>query len=188
MKSLFDFQETLEVVTNGVEELAVDATETQRTSHKDSKAFYCIQVAVDGENFERIAHVESAKEAWDVLFKYYEGGEKVKSVKLQSLCMQYELLQMGETKKVATYVSKVHNLVLLMKGCSETMTNRAIIEKVMKTLASHFDHVIVEIQEDNNLSTMKLEDLVGSLEAHEMQIIEIKGVQEAIRALQPQTW
>ena len=63
-----------------------------------------------------------------------------------------------------------------------------IVEKVMCTLTSHFDHVIVAIQESNNLETTKVEDLVGSLEAHEMRIVERKGVQDSIQALQAQSW
>lgn len=109
-------------------------------------------------------------------------------MKLQSLRRQYELLQMGGAEKVAAYVSKVQNPVHLMKGCGETMTDRTIIEKVIRTLTSLFDHVIVATQEASDLFTMKLEDLVGSLEAHEMQIVERKGIQEAIQALQAQTW
>ena len=55
-------------------------------------------------------------------------------------------------------------------------------------LTSHFDHVIVAIQESINLETTKVEDLVGSLEAHEKRIVERKGVQDLIQALQVQSW
>ena len=171
------------MVANGVPALGEDATEAQRTAHKDAKkkdckaAFY-IQSAVDATNFDRISHAESAKEAWDILVNYYEGGEKVKVVKLQTLCQQYELLSMGEDEKIAEYVSKVQKLVHLMKGYGETLTDKMIVENVMCTLTSHFDHVIVAIQESNNLETLKLEDLVGSLEAHEIRIVERKGVQD----------
>ena len=193
MQSLFGFHETLEVVTNGVPALAANASDAQKTEHneakkKDCKAAYCIQTAVDAANFDRISHAESAKEAWDILVKYYEGGEKVKVVKLQTLRRQYELLSMGEDEKIAEYVSKVQKLVHLMKGCGETLTDKMIVEKVMRTLTSHFDHVIVAIQESNNLETLKLEDLVGSLEAHEIRIVERKGVQDSIQALQAQSW
>lgn len=90
MQSLFGFHETLEVVTNGVSELAKNATDAQRVTSKkankkDCKAPYCIQLAVDSVNFNKISHVESMKEAWNILVKYYEGGEKVKVVKLQNL-------------------------------------------------------------------------------------------------------
>lgn len=58
-----------------------------------------------------------------------------------------------------------------MKGYGETITDKMIIEKVMHTLTSHFDHVIVAIQEFNNLETLKLEDFVDSFEAHEIKIV-----------------
>ena len=192
MKSLFGLQDTLEVVTNGVTELAENATEAQRVLHKDlkkkeCKASFCIQSVVDNANFDRISHDESVKETGDILAMYYEGDEKVKSVKLQTLRRQYELLQMGDYEEIAPYVSKIQNLVHLMKNCGETITDKMVIEKVMRTLAPHFDHVIVSIKESGNVPTMKIEDLVGSLEAHEWKIIERRGVQESIQALQAQT-
>lgn len=90
---------------------------------------------------------------------------------------------MGDNKKIAGYVSKVHNRVHLMKSYGKTMRENKIIEKVMITLTPHFNHVIIVIQESSDLSTMKLEDLVGSFEAHELRIIEKRGVQESIQAL-----
>lgn len=94
---------------------------------------------------------------------------------------------MGKDKKVAGYVAKVKNLVHLMKGCGETITDNMIVEKVMCMLTSHFDHVIIVIQESSNLETLKLEDLTGLLEEHELRIIERKGVQDSIQTLQAQT-
>lgn len=58
-----------------------------------------------------------------------------------------------------------------------------IVEKAMRTLTSHFDHVIIAIEESNNLETMKLEDLIGLLEACELRIVERKRVQDLIQAL-----
>lgn len=64
------------MVTNGVHTVSEDATDAQRTAHKDVKkkdckaAFY-IQLEVDAANFDRIAHAKLAKEAWDILVKYY---------------------------------------------------------------------------------------------------------------------
>jgi predicted nucleic acid-binding Zn finger protein len=193
MKSLFGFQDTLEVVVNGVQDLVENATEAQRSAHKDlkkkdCKAMYAIQAAVDSANFDKISSAESSKAAWDILVKYYEGGEKVKGVKLQSLRRQYELLQMDKSESIGAYVSKVQGIVHTMKSCGEVMTDRMIVEKVMRTLTPNFDHVIVAIQETGNVATLQLEDLVGSLEAHELMINERKGVQESVQALQVQAY
>lgn len=48
---------------------------------------------------------------------------------------------MGEYEKITDYVFKVHKLVHLMKGCSEVLTDKMMVEKVVRTLASHFDHL-----------------------------------------------
>lgn len=135
--------------------------------------------------FYRIFLAKSAKETWDILVKYYEGGEKVKVVKLQALRRHYELLQMREDEKITSYVSKVHNLVHLMKWCSEVVIDKTILGKVMRTLTSYLDHVIIAIQESNNLETLKLEDLVGSLETHELWIVERKRVQDSNKHCMP---
>ena len=63
-----------------------------------------------------------------------------------------------------------------------------IVEKVMCALTSHFDHIIVVIQESSNLEILKLEDFIGLFEAHEMRIIERKSVQDWIQDLQARTW
>ncbi|CAJ2633217.1 F-box protein [Trifolium pratense] len=193
MKSLFGFQDTLDVVTNGVPILPANANAEQRNSHrdlkkKDCKAMYAIQAAVDSANFDKISNAESSKEAWDILVKCYEGGEKVKNVKLQSLRRQYELLQMDKNESIGAYVSKVQGLVHTMRNCGETITERMVIEKVMRTLIPNYDHVIVAIQESGNVPTMQMEDLVGSLEAHELVINERKNAQETVQAMQAQTF
>lgn len=108
MKSLSEFHETLEVVTNGVHELYENAKDAQRVANKEVKkkeckfAFY-IQSVVDAVNFDQIFHAETAEEAWDIIFKYYEGGEKFKVVKLQTYGRKYELLQMEEEETIAGY-------------------------------------------------------------------------------------
>ncbi|XP_058783101.1 uncharacterized protein LOC131657754 [Vicia villosa] len=81
---------------------------------------------------------------------------------------------MGEDEKVAEYVSKVQKLVHLIKGYSESLTDKMIVEKVMRAFTSHFDHVIVAIQKSNQIETLKLEDLVSSLEVQEIRIVESK--------------
>lgn len=59
-------------------------------------------------------------------------------------------------EEIAGNVSKIQNLIHLMKSCGETMTEKMIIEKVMRTLTPHFDHVIVAIQEFGNVPIMKI--------------------------------
>ncbi|MCH96964.1 retrovirus-related Pol polyprotein from transposon TNT 1-98, partial [Trifolium medium] len=147
-----------------------------------------IQAAVDTANFDKISHAESAKHAWDILATYYEGGAQVKGVKLQSYRRQFELLQMDKADSIGSYVSKVQGLVHSMRSCGEEITERMMVEKVMRTLIPSFDHVVVAIQTAGQVPTMQIENLVGTLEAHELVINERKQVQETVQALQVQSF
>lgn len=64
---------------------------------------------------------------------------------------------MRDDVKIAGYVSKVQNLVYLMKVYGEVIIDKMIVEKVICTLTYHFDHVIVVIQESKNIETLTLE-------------------------------
>ncbi|RDY14474.1 hypothetical protein CR513_00463, partial [Mucuna pruriens] len=68
MGVIFGFQEVLEIVKNGIQEMEVGATEVQRAAYreskkKDCKTLFLIHQCVDSVNFEMIALANSAKEA-----------------------------------------------------------------------------------------------------------------------------
>jgi hypothetical protein len=52
-----------------------------------------------------------------------------------------------------------------MKTCGEEFIDQQIDEKVMRTLTSKFDFIVVAIQESKDVRTMKIEELQSSLEA-----------------------
>ncbi|KHN34159.1 hypothetical protein glysoja_047163, partial [Glycine soja] len=47
-----------------------------------------------------------------------------------------------------------------------------IIDKVLRTLTPRFDHIVVAIEQGQNLEEMKIEELQGILEAQEMRLNE----------------
>ena len=98
MKVIFCFQDILDLVTIGVQELVKNPNEVKVATHKESKkrdckALFLIHQGVDVVHFEKIAVATSANEAWDSLEKCYSGGEKLKKAKLQTLKRQYKLMQ-----------------------------------------------------------------------------------------------
>lgn len=68
MGVIFGFQEVLEIVKNGVEELEEGATMVQREVHRESKkkyykALFLIHQCLNSANFEKISLTNSAKVA-----------------------------------------------------------------------------------------------------------------------------
>src|ERR1044072_4703375 len=98
--------------TNGYSEPAEGASESQKSENKelkklDYKALFLIQQCVDDSNYEKIAGAKTTKEAWDKLEKCYEGVERVKKVRLQTLRRQVELLAMGNSEVISESFTRI---------------------------------------------------------------------------------
>jgi len=74
-----------------------------------------------------------------------------------------------------------------MKACSKTISDQRIIEKIMRTLSSRFDFIVVAIQESKDVKTMKIEELHSSLEAHELMVSKRSSERSLQQALKAQT-
>ncbi|KAK2363545.1 hypothetical protein QL285_088517 [Trifolium repens] len=185
---LFGAQDVLELVTEGYVPVAADATDTQKLAQKDTKkkdqrALFYIHQCVDENVFEKIADSTTSKGAWDILVRCYGGDASVKKVKLQSLRKQYENLNMKNNEKVSEYISRVIVITNEMKACGETLSEQVIIEKVLRSLTPQFDYIVVAIEHSKDLSTMRVEELQSSLEAHELRMTERTSEREAEQAL-----
>nr|GEU68369.1 hypothetical protein [Tanacetum cinerariifolium] len=91
------------------------------------------QKSVDESSFEKITGALTAKQARDTLEKGYNGADRVKQVRLQ------------------------------------TLRDTRIIEKILRSLTKNFENVVCAIEESKDLEDLKIEELAGSLEAHEQR-------------------
>ena len=56
----------------------------------------CILNSLDDSTFPKINAAKNAKAIWDILKVVYQGNDKVKMVRLQTLRTQFETLKMTE--------------------------------------------------------------------------------------------
>ena len=148
MRLIFRFQEVTEIVRDGLQELEKKSSDAQRTAHRDAekrngKDLFIIHQCVDTNDFKKIVSSNTVKEAWDTLEKAHGGADKLKKVTLYILRRQYELLQMNKGESVAKYVTKLLTITNQMKTNVEQLATLMIVEKVMKTLTSTLDHIMV---------------------------------------------
>ena len=177
MKVLFGYQEVLEIINNGVTPLRAEATEAQKATFKeekkkDYKALFLIHSCVDGDNFEKVGDCESAKQAWEILEKAYAGAVKAKVVRLQTHKRQFELTQMEEKETINDYVTRITRLVNQIKSYGETVAEQNVVSKILRSLTSRFDNIVVAIEESKDLATLSKDELQSSLEAHEQRMDE----------------
>ncbi|KAK4269964.1 hypothetical protein QN277_023055 [Acacia crassicarpa] len=187
MKALLGSQDVWEMIEKGYIEPQEGATlsQAQRDSLKDSrkrdkKALYLIYQGLDEDAFEKISEATTAKEAWEKLQTSYKGAEPVKKVRLQTLRSEFETLHMKDVESISDYFSRVLAVTNQLKRNGEKIDDVKIMEKILRSLDSKFDHIVTVIEETKNLEAMTIEQLLGSLQAYEEKQKKKQGVGEQL--------
>ncbi|KAL3534239.1 hypothetical protein ACH5RR_002700 [Cinchona calisaya] len=177
IKTIFKSKELWEYVEEGYEEpdSTTDMNDQQLRSlkehrKKDAKALSYIQQGVSPDIFSRIMGADHAKEAWEILQKEFEGNVKVKNVTLQTLRRELENLKMSDSETVQDYYTKITKIVNEMKIFGEQISDSGIVEKVLVSLPPKFDSMVSIIEEIKDITSLSVQELMGSLKAHEKRI------------------
>ncbi|KAG7598707.1 Zinc finger CCHC-type superfamily [Arabidopsis suecica] len=175
MENFLRSRELWSLVEDGIPTMAVGtspASEMQRKSVeeaklKDLKVKNFLFQSIDREILETILDKSSSKVIWESMRKKYQGSTKVKRAQLQALRREFELLAMKEGEKVDVFLGRTLAVVNKMKTNGESMEQSTIVSKILRSLTPRFNYVVCSIEESNDLSTLSIDELHGSLLVHE---------------------
>ncbi|KAA0043137.1 gag-proteinase polyprotein [Cucumis melo var. makuwa] len=136
----------------------------------NSRALNPLFNAVYPNIFKLINTCKSAKVAWDILEVSFEGTSKVKISRLQILTSRFEALQMTEDETIAEFNVRVLDIANESDAFGEKMSDSKLVRKVLRSLPSKFNMKVTAIEEANDLSKMKLDELFGSLRTFELHL------------------
>ena len=97
---------------------------------------------VDESGFEKIASATTSKEVWDILGKVFQGADRVKQVRLQTLCGELESVKMKESESVSDYIMRVQTVVNQLNQNREMLTEMRVVEKILRLLTNNFENVV----------------------------------------------
>lgn len=109
----------------------------------------------------------------------FQGSSKVITVRLQSLRRDFETLQMKGGESVQDFLTRVSTIVNQMRAYGEEVADKTVVAKVLRSLTPKFDHVVTAIEESKDLSIFSFDELMGSLQAHEVRLKRSIETQEA---------
>ncbi|CAL1376903.1 unnamed protein product [Linum trigynum] len=181
MEPIFISQDLWDIVQDGYESPQEDDEDSKKRSGKQTKeykenakqnasALRIIQQAVSKSIYPRIYGIKKAKEAWDVLREQVQGSEKAISIRRQSLWLQFDNLMMKETDTIKDFHSRVTETVNQIKATGDVMEERKVVERILRSLSSKFEHIVAVIEETKDLANLSMSELMGSLVAHEQRM------------------
>jgi hypothetical protein len=128
------------------------------------------------DKFVKVMHLQTTKEMWDKLINSYEGNEKVKDAKLQTYRLKFEQINMNEDETVSKCFLKFEELVNAMKGLCEKFEESFLVHKILRFLLDKFNTKVYAIEELNDLKTLSIDQLLGTLTTYEMRINKDKFI------------
>jgi len=111
-----------------------------------------------------------AKNASEILKTAHEGTTKVKSAKLQLLTTKFENMRMLKDESIQDYHLNILDIANAFDSLGEKISEEKLVRKILRSLPKKFDMKVTAIEEAQDLSKMKVDELIGSLQNFEIVI------------------
>ncbi|RVW80520.1 hypothetical protein CK203_052887 [Vitis vinifera] len=157
-------------------------------SENNARAMYSIFNAISTSEFRRIATCTSTKEAWDILQVTHEGTNAMKVSKLQMLTSRFETIRMDDHETFREFHVKLMDFVNSSFNLGEPIFNSKVVRKILKYLPERFRAKVTAIEESKDVDSLKIDELVGSLQTFEMTLVsprKVKGI--ALKAIKEES-
>ncbi|XP_019150550.1 PREDICTED: uncharacterized protein LOC109147343 [Ipomoea nil] len=151
----------------------IDWSEEEKTEYDfNSKAMNAIYGAVSEDTFKLIASTRIAKIAWGILCDHHEGNTTVRQSKLQIIQTEFENLKMEEEENITQFSARVLSIYGDAFNLGEPIPEHRIVKKVLRSLPGRFQMKVTAIQENKDLNTYRLSDLIGNLQTYELEMLQ----------------
>jgi len=129
----------------------------------NSKALNSLFNGVDKNMFRLIKQCIVAKDAWEILKTAHEGTTKVKSAKIQLLTTKFENLKMLKDESIQDYHLNIIYIAISFESLGEKISDEKLVRKILRSLPKRFDIKVTAIEEAQVISSLKVNELIGSL-------------------------
>ncbi|XP_070035725.1 intracellular protein transport protein USO1-like [Nicotiana tomentosiformis] len=144
--------------------------EDLRKWEKNTKAKKWLVCGLGPDEYNRIQSCTTAKEIWDTLQVAHEGTAQVKRSRVTLQYSQYENFSMKEGKTIQEMYTRFTTLTNVLKSLGRTLLEEDKVEKILtRVLPVSWESKITAIQESKNIETLKLDELIGNLNAYELR-------------------
>ncbi|KAL8089642.1 hypothetical protein AgCh_039213 [Apium graveolens] len=136
----------------------------------DKRALAIIYQGIPEDLLLSLADKQMSKETWNAVKMMCLGAEKVKMARAQTLKGEFEGLVIKETDQIDEFYLKLNGLVTNIRALGEKMEEAYVVKKLLKAVPFKFLQITSAIEQFGNLEQMSVEEVIGSLKAHEERV------------------
>ncbi|MQL90267.1 hypothetical protein Taro_022854 [Colocasia esculenta] len=166
--------ELWKIVSKGPYELPADEDTWTReqicSGTLNWSALNMMQCTVHPKEYSRVSTCKSAKEMWDKLELIYEGTSEVRKTKASILVSEYEMFRMKNDETISDMFARFMLIINGLKGLKKEYSESDLVRKILRSLPSSWHTKATVIEDYKDLSTMKLDELIGSLMTYEINL------------------
>ncbi|XP_058003613.1 uncharacterized protein LOC131180039 [Hevea brasiliensis] len=157
-------------------------------SRRDKMALVAIYQGIGEDTLLQLGAKKTAKEAWNMLKMMNQGADKVKEVRSQTLWREFEALRMGDFENVDDFSGKLTIIVNKLRNLGNTVEEERVVKKLLRSVSSKFLQIVSAIEEFSDLTTKSVEEVIGSLKAHEERLLSCGGKSDETLLLTRTEW
>ena len=129
---------------------------TLALANANSKAINSIFCGVSTDEFHKISHVKTAKEAWTILETTYEGTKKVKDTKFQMLTTRFKKVNMNDDESFDSFYGRLNEIVIAKLNLREKIEDAKVVRKVLRSSPESFRAKVIAIEQSKDLDKIKI--------------------------------
>jgi len=138
----------------------------------NAKLMNILMCGLTEEEYGRINACDSAYEAWHMLESHFEGRSSVKETRIDSFMQKYEMFAMKPNESISEMHTRFTHITNSLKNLGKVLIESDRVRKFLRSLTLDWEKKTTAIEEAKDLSKLKMEDLIGSLMAYEIQMEE----------------
>ena len=86
------------------------------------------------------------------------------------LTSKFENIRMNENQSFSTFYSELSDIVNSSFNLGEPIPDSKVVRKILRSLPERFRPKVTAIEESKNIDSLRIDELVGSIQTYEMTL------------------
>ncbi|KAI3802322.1 hypothetical protein L1987_30452 [Smallanthus sonchifolius] len=145
-------------------------TEEKLLFDREKKAMASISMSLSKEIYHGFKQFKSSQQLWEALQKRCEGSLDVKKSRKELLKKQFLVFKHFQNESLDDLATRFYHLLSELSSDSVVYETEEINDKFLEALPSKFDVYTVLIKENIKYKSMSLEEVLGKIQSHDMNM------------------